>query len=372
MASKYSRDTSSSSFSDASRRTSSLSSILQFLVLCMIVSITHPQTAEWMKDYMDTMILILETILLRDKALRDTFKSRGLTLRKILNDLREGVRKHYHSKKKFGVYFSQSKGKGNMSYRLEPLFFVFFKNLINSVLRNPPPLPPQKEEKKESSAPKPAVNGKFEFDLKIVMNTLEGEVWNFSPKEGTILNILSGILDEENFKVLYGRCYTFCRLCLRTMEDVDLVMETLNGKKFDVPKSVSLSVELMQKKEKKSENGKPAQASEASPEAASEVASGSSRYVKVKIVRNDSQKPEIIPPHEASFLMFAFSTKTATFPVDIKICHHICKRDFLLLKIDSVQNAEVAMQKMNGQKYFYGENHFESLHTLEVTFTEKF
>ena len=220
-----------------------------------------------------------------------------------------------------------------------------------------------------SSAPKPPVNGKFEFELKIVMNTLEGGVWNFSPKEGTILNILGGILDESNFKVLYGRGYTFCRLCVPTMEYVDLVIETLNGKNFEVPKQVTLSVELM---EKKSENGKPAQASEASPEAASEAASGSSRYVKVKIVSNDSQVPEIMPPHEASFLMFAFSTKTGKFPVDIKISHHVCKRDFLLLKLDSVQNAEFAIQKMNGQEYFYGENHFESLHTLEVTFTGKF
>lgn len=372
MASKYSKDT--SSFSDASRRTDSLSSILQFLVLCMIFSITHPQTAEWMKDYMDPMILILETILLRDKALRDTFKSRGLTLRKILNDLREGVQKHHGSKKKFGVYFSQSKGKGNLSYRLEPLFFVFFKNLIDSVLRNPPPLPPQKEEKKESSAPKPAVNGKFEFELKIVMNTLEGEVWNFSAKEKTILNILGGILDEENFKVLYGRGYTFCRLCLRTMEDVKLVMETLIGKIFEVPKKVTLSVELMEKKEKKSENGKPAQASEASPEAASEAApaSESTRFLKVEIITNGSNMPELMHLHEASFLMFAISAKTDKFPDNIKICHQDCKQNCLFLKIDSVQNAELAMQKMNGKEYFYCENHFKSLHTVKVTFTKKF
>ena len=362
----------SSSLSDASRRTGSLSSILQFLVLCMIFSITHPQTAEWMKDYMDPMILILETILLRDKALRHKFKSRGLTLRKILNDLREGVQKHHDSKKKFGVYFSQSKGKGNLSYRLEPLFFVFFKDLVDTVLKTPPPPLPQKDEKKESSAPKPPVNGKFEFELKIVMNTLEGGVWNFSAKEGTIFNILGGILDESNFKMLYGRGYTFCRLCVRTMEDVILVIETLNGKNFEVPKQVTLSVELMEKKEKKSDNGNPAQASEASPEAASEAASGSSRYVKVKIVSNDSQVPEIMPPHEASFLMFAFSTKTGKFPGDIKISHHVCKRDFLLLKLDSVQNAEFAIQKMNGQEYFYGLNHHKSLHTLEVTFTGKF
>lgn len=360
----------SSSFSDASRRTGSLSSIFQFLVLCMIYSIVHPKTTEWMKVYMDPMILILETILLRDNALRKTLQSRGLTLKKILEELRKGVQKHHHSKKKVGVIFFQS--RGNLSYRLEPLFFVFFKDLVDTVLKTPPPPLPQKDEKKESSAPKPPINGKFEFELKIVMNTLEGGVWNFSAKEGTIFNILGGILDEENFKVLYGRGYAFCRLCVRTMEDVNLVMETLNGKKFEVPKQVILSFELMNKKEKKSDNEKPAQASEASLEAASEAASESSRYVKVKIVRNDSQESEIIHPHEALFLMFAFSAKTEKYPVDIKICHHICKRDFLLLKLDSVQNAEVAVQKMNGQKYYYCENHFESLHTLEVTFTEKF
>ena len=365
-------DSNSYSFSNASRRTDSLSSIFQFLVLCMIVSITHPKTAEWMKDYMDPMIIILETILLRDKALRDTFKSRGLTLRKILNDLREGVQKNHDSKEKFGVYFSQSKGKGNLSYRLEPHFFVFFKDLVDTVLKNPPPPLPKKDEKKESSAPKPAITERFSYEIKVVMKTLLDEIWNFSPKEGTILNILSGILDQQTFKVLYGRGYTFCRLCVRTMEDVKLVIETLNGKLIEVPKLVRLSVELMKEKEKKSDNGKPTQASEASPEAASKAASGSSRYVKVEIVKNDSQEPDIMHPHEASFLMFAFSTKTEKFPVDIKICHHVCKKKFLLLKIDSVQNAELAMQKMNGQPYFYCENHRESLHTLEVTFTGKF
>ena len=83
--------------------------------------------------------------------------------------------------------------------------------------------------------------------------------------------------------------------------------------------------------------------------------------------------PERMHWHEASFLMFAFSTETEKFPVNIKICHHVCKRDFLLLKLDSVQNAELAIKKMNGQKYFYRDNHFnENLHTVKVTFTEKF
>jgi len=363
------------SFSDASRVTGSLGSILQFLVVCMIYSIVHPKTTEWMTSFMDPMILILETVLLRDNALRKTLQSRELTLKKILEELRKGVQNHYHSKKRFGVVFSQS--RGNLSYRLEPHFFVFFKDLVDTVLKNPPPPIPPKDEKKESSAPNPAVKEKFEFELKVVMKTLQDVVWNFSAKEGTILNILGGILDESNFKVLYGRGYTFCRLCVRTMENVKLVMETLNGKTFEVPKQVTVSVELMQE-QKESRKAKPAKeaapeaASKAAPDAAPDAASGGSRYVMVKIVRKDSRKPEIIPPHEASFLMFALSSKTKEYLVDIKICHHLCKRDCLFLKLDSVQNAEVAIQKMNGQDYYFGENHFESCHTLEVTFTEKF
>jgi hypothetical protein len=307
----------------------------------------------------------LETILLRDKALQETFKKRGLTLKKILGGLREGVQKHLKEGKKFGVVFSQS--KGNLSYRLEPLFFVFFKNLVDTVLKNPPPLP-QKDEKKESSAPKPTITERFAYEIKVVMKTLQDEIWNFSPKEGTILNILGGILDESNFKVLYGRGYTFCRLCVRTMEDVNLVIETLNGKIFRVPKPVILSVELMDK-QKESDNRKPAP--EAAP--ASEAASESTRFLKVEIINNGSNMSEGMYCHEASFLMFVISAKTDMFPDKIKICHQDCKPNCLLLKIDSVQNAQLAMQKMNGQPYFYCENHFdESLHTVKVTFTKKF
>jgi hypothetical protein len=113
-------------------------------------------------------------------------------------------------------------------------------------------------------------------------------------------------------------------------------------------------------------------APESPSDTTSKAESGSSRYVKVKIVRNGSQDYEIISPHEVSFLMFAFSSKNDKYKWDIKISHHVCKRDFLLLKLDSVQNAEVAIQKMHGQDYYFGENHFESMHTLEVTFTGKF
>jgi hypothetical protein len=215
---------------------------------------------------------------------------------------------------------------------------------------------------------------KFPFDIKIVMNTFENLVWNFSPKEGIIFKILDGILDKSNFKVLYGRNYSFCRLCLETMQYVESIIEFLNGKLINVPKPVRLSAVLIEEKEKKSDNGKPAPEAAPASEAASEgaPASESTRFLKVEIITNGSNMPELMHLHEASFLMFAISAKTDKFPDNIKICHQDCKQNCLFLKIDSVQNAELAMQKMNGKEYFYCENHFKSLHTVKVTFTKKF
>jgi len=339
-----------------------LSYILQCLVLCMIFSIRHPKTKEWMNDLMEPMVDILETILLRDKKLRKTLDSRELALDSILKDMKIHVEKHFKAGKRFGLVFFFKFGI-DLSYRLEPAFDEFFKILVNEVLRNPPP------PKKESSAPKPAITKEFPYEIKIVMKTLEEIVWIFSPKERTIPNILEGILDESNFKVLYGRGYTFCRLCVRTMEDVNLVIENLNGKLIKVPKPVRLSVELIEK-QKESDNRKPAP--EAAPASEGAPASESTRFLRVEIINNGSNISERMHLHEASFLKFAISTKTDKFPDNIKICHQDCKQNCLLLKIDSVQNAELAMQKMNGQEYFYCENHRESLHTVKVTFTTKF
>ena len=74
----------------AIRKSHSFSFILQFMTVCMIVSTTHPQTTKWMKVYMETMILILETVLLNDKTFRTLFKKRGLTLAQVLDGLKNG------------------------------------------------------------------------------------------------------------------------------------------------------------------------------------------------------------------------------------------------------------------------------------------
>jgi len=159
------------------------------------------------------------------------------------------------------------------------------------------------------------------------------------------------------------------------MQDVESIIQKLNGKLIDVPKPVRLSVVLMEEKQKESDNRKPAPEAAPASEAASEgaPASESTRFLRVEIINNGSNISELMHLHEASFLKFAISTKTDKFPDNIKICHQDCKQNCLLLKIDSVQNAELAMQKMNAQPYFYCDNHFnENMHTVKVTFIGKF
>lgn len=123
---------------------SPLNTILQALVVYMIISTTIPQTADWMNGYIKQMVLILETVILTEK--------RGLTLKKILDDMRAGVQKHHRSGKKFGVviFFSGI----NSSYRLKENFFVFFKEFVNEILGNPPvELEPEKEPEKMMDSP---------------------------------------------------------------------------------------------------------------------------------------------------------------------------------------------------------------------------
>jgi hypothetical protein len=91
----------------------------------MIISATKPQTAEWMDEFMIVPIIILQNI----------FKSRGLTLKGVLKDLREGVRKHKISGKPFGICVFL--GGQNPSFTLNDNFFVFFKELIDQVFKNP-------------------------------------------------------------------------------------------------------------------------------------------------------------------------------------------------------------------------------------------
>jgi len=97
-----------------------LSYLLQFLVVCMIISATKPQTAEWMDESMIVPIIILQNI----------FKSKGF-----LKDLREGVRRHKISGKPFGICVFL--GGQNPSFTLNDNFFVFFKELIDQVFKNP-------------------------------------------------------------------------------------------------------------------------------------------------------------------------------------------------------------------------------------------
>ena len=101
-----------------------LSDVLQFLVVCMIISATKPQTAEWMDDFMIIPVIILQNI----------FKIKAISLKAILKDLRQGVREHMISGKTFGITAFLS-GQ-NQSFTLSDNFFVFFKELVNRVFKN--------------------------------------------------------------------------------------------------------------------------------------------------------------------------------------------------------------------------------------------
>jgi hypothetical protein len=132
-----------SSFSTTSQM--KLSSLLLFLIACMIISATKPETAEWMDHFMSVPIIILQNMLMKDVG----FKCRGLTLERVLNDLREGVRRHKNSGKRFGIY-AYLTGQ-NPSFTLSDEFFVFFNDLVHLVFSIPehPQVMPQVEPKKQ-------------------------------------------------------------------------------------------------------------------------------------------------------------------------------------------------------------------------------
>jgi hypothetical protein len=109
----------------------------------MIISATKPETAEWMDEFTSVLIIILQNMLMNGKL--NIFKIRGLTLKGVLKDLREGVRRHQISGKPFGI--SAFLGGQNPSFTLNDNFFVFFKELVDQVLKNPKQ--PQEEVKKE-------------------------------------------------------------------------------------------------------------------------------------------------------------------------------------------------------------------------------
>ena len=130
-------------YCSSSKSQMKLSDVLQFLVVCMIISAMKPQTAEWIDEFM-----IVPIIILKNSMLQKIFKSRGLTLKGVLKDLREGVRKHKISGKPFGI--CAFLGGQNPSFTLNDNFFVFFNGLIDQALENPKQ--PQEEVENENQA----------------------------------------------------------------------------------------------------------------------------------------------------------------------------------------------------------------------------
>jgi hypothetical protein len=113
-----------------------LSDILMTLIACMIVLTTMPQTADWMEDYMKLPIMLMETMLLKDVALLNIFKTRRLTVKQLVNDLRKGVKNHHQSGKRFNMRVFLENGQ-EPSFTLEEGFFDFFKKLANQVFKSP-------------------------------------------------------------------------------------------------------------------------------------------------------------------------------------------------------------------------------------------
>jgi WD40 repeat protein len=113
-----------------------LSDVFITLIACIIVSTTMPQTVDWMEDYMKLPIMLMETMLLKDVALLNIFKTRRLTVKQLVNDLREGVKDHHKSGKRFDMRVFLENGQ-EPSFTLEEGFFDFFKKLANQVCKSP-------------------------------------------------------------------------------------------------------------------------------------------------------------------------------------------------------------------------------------------
>jgi hypothetical protein len=161
-----------SGFSTTSKM--SLSYLLQFLVVCMIISATKPETAEWMDEFTNDLIIILQNMLMNGTL--NIFKIRGLTLKGVLKDLREGVRKHKISGKPFGICVFL--GGQKPSFTLNDNFFVFFKELVDQVLKNPKQ--PQDEVKKEPQVELPKLDPQVEIsklDPQVVPQVEPNQCW---------------------------------------------------------------------------------------------------------------------------------------------------------------------------------------------------
>jgi hypothetical protein len=188
------------------------------------------------------------------------------------------------------------------------------------------------------------------------------KIWNFSKKGDNIGSILRDVLDPSQYFVRrYGRDYSYSILCFRTKQDADFVVNALHGKKVELPKKVKLSAEHIDEKPKVPKD-----------KTAPAPPSPMKRCVLVK-VQSDSGNFVGIRFHDISYFLYMFGTcPTSETPeevserqhgnplylprkFDLKICHHVCKRDFLWLKFESEEKAQLAINKMHGQEFIRDE-----------------
>lgn len=195
------------------------------------------------------------------------------------------------------------------------------------------------------------------------MTQTSGNIWNFSQKGDTIGAILCDLLNHSQYTVRYGRDFAFCILCLRTKQDADSVVNKLHNKKVELPKKVNLSAEHVDEKVKQ-KVPKDKAASAPAP------AAPGKRGVLVK-VQSDAGENMPIRPHDVPFLLCVFGTCTTSETaeeVSLKICHHVCEADFLWLKFESEEKAQLAINKMHGQE-FIRDKYDESTYTVVVEST---
>jgi len=220
-----------------------------------------------------------------------------------------------------------------------------------------------------------AIADEFPHKVKVSMTQTGGDIWNFSKQGDNIGSILHDILVPSQYIVRYGRNYSFCIVCLRTKQDADSVINELNGKKVDLPKKVKLSAEHMDEKPKVPKD-----------KTAPAPALPMKRCVLVK-VQSDSGDFVGIRPHDIPFFLYVFGTcPTSETPeevserqrreplylpikFDLKICHHVCKIDFMWLKFESEEKAQLAINKMHGQEFIRDEYN-SSNYRVVVEFTD--
>ena len=220
-----------------------------------------------------------------------------------------------------------------------------------------------------------ATADEFPHKVKVSMTQTGGDIWNFSKQGNTIGAILHDILVPSQYIIRYGRDYFFCILCFRTKQDADFVINELHGKKVELPKKVKLSAEHMDEKPKVPKD-----------KTAPAPALRNKRCVLVKVQSNSGNFVEI-RFHDIQFLLYMIGTcPTSQTPEevsecqcseplylprkkDLKICHHVCTGDFLWLKFESEEKAQLAINKMHGQEFIRDE-YDESTYTVVVEPTD--